>query len=282
MPTILRKRRDFIARDTIRRSLAVIAESFRQGASPHSTFVSEQLPPLDQTDCPDPFGSPVPVEIVNLDTLVAARKIMDYDEEAIGKVAVLNLADDIRPAGSWFLHEMLQVRQEECLCYSSTLYITLKDAYYPFPNVGPGSTAGIYSPGVAIFKDQLQNACTDLPSNQRRVVSVISVAAPRWPELSDDGRSFRRHTDVEDLREKIRLVYRMAAHNEKRYLVLGAMGCGFYECPPEQVAREMKDVLLESEFRGWFKKIVFAVLNTANNGPRDFEVFKDTFSGVRV
>ncbi|EEB93444.1 hypothetical protein MPER_07893 [Moniliophthora perniciosa FA553] len=276
MPTFLRKRRDFIARDTVRRSLAVITESSRQGASPHSTFVSEQLPPLDQTDCPDLFGSPVPVEVVNSDTLVIARKIMNYDEDAVGNVAVLNLADDIRPAGSWFLHEMLHVRQTPTT---------------RFPNVGSGSTVGVYSPGVVIFKDQLQNACADLPPNQRRVVSVISVAAPRWPELSDDGRSFRRHSDVEDLREKIRLVYRMAAHNEKRYLVLdheftyddiGAMGCGSYECPPEQVAREMKDVLLEPEFRGWFKQIVFAVLSTANNGPRDFEVFRDTFSGVRV
>jgi len=99
--------------------------------------------------------------------------------------------------------------------------MTLKDNYYPIPNVGFGSTAGIYSPGVVIFRDQLDNACTELPVEQRRVVSVISVAAPRWPALSEDGMSLRRKTDLEDLREKIRLVYRIAAHYGKTHLVLG-------------------------------------------------------------
>ncbi|KAK7037397.1 hypothetical protein VNI00_011147 [Paramarasmius palmivorus] len=282
MPPIPRNRRDYIARDTLRRSFSIIAETSKQGASAHSTFIPEQLPSLDQTDCPDPFGTPVRVEVVNSDTLAVARKLLSDDGEAIGNVAALNLADDIRPAGSWLLHDMPELRQEECLCYSSTLYVTLKDTYYPFPNVGPDSAVGIYSPGVVIFRDQLENACADLPVDQRRVVSVISVAAPRWPQLSSNGKFYRRHSDLEDLREKIRLVYRVAAYNEKRYLILGAMGCGAYGNPPEQVAREMRDILMESEFRGWFKKIVFAVLSTTNNERGNFEVFRDTFAGVRI
>ncbi|KAJ8087239.1 hypothetical protein PM082_006069 [Marasmius tenuissimus] len=282
MPFISRRRRDYIARETVRRSLGLVYEHSKDGASAFSTFIPEQLPPLDQVDCPDPFGCPVPVEVVNADALVTARKIMSLDEEeASGNVAVLNLASDIRPGGLWHEHDM-EIRQEDSLCYSSTLYMTLKDNYYPIPNVGFGSTAGIFSPGVVIFRDQLDNACTDLPVEQRRVVSVISVAAPRWPALSDDGMSLRRRTDLEDLREKIRLVYRMAAHYGKTHLVLGAMGCGSYGCPPTQIASEMRDILLEPEFRGWFKKIVFAVLSTSHLGSGNYEIFRDAFQGVRI
>lgn len=59
------------------------------------------------------------------------------------------------------------------------------------------------------------------------------------------------------------------------------MGCGAYECPPRLVAEEMKSVLLDAEFRGWFKKVVFAVYSVKNNGPGNFEVFEDVFKGVK-
>ncbi|KAH6916403.1 hypothetical protein BKA70DRAFT_1419318 [Coprinopsis sp. MPI-PUGE-AT-0042] len=124
---------------------------------------------------------------------------------------------------------------------------------YPWPNVGPGSAAGV-SPGVVIFKDDLDHACLDLPIDQRLVVSVITVAAPRYRKLTPDGEQFNDPSVLEDLRAKIRLVYRMAAQNGQQYLILGAMGCGAYACPPKLVAEEMKSILLEKEFSGWFGK----------------------------
>lgn len=111
--------------------------------------------------------------------------------------------------------------QEEALCYSSTLYATLKPEWYPWPNLGPGSVSGIFSPGVVVFKEDLDHDCTQLSKEKRRVVSVITVAAPRYPRLTADKEHFEKKSDLEDLRGKIRLVYRMAAHNKQRYLVLG-------------------------------------------------------------
>jgi len=107
------------------------------------------------------------------------------------------------------------------LCYSSTLYPTLKPSYYPWPNLGPGSVAGVFSPSVVIFKDDLDNDCKDLAKDKFAIVSVITVAAPRAPELSEDRLSFKHASDLEDLRGKIRLVYRMAARNGKTSIVLG-------------------------------------------------------------
>jgi hypothetical protein len=103
------------------------------------------------------------------------------------------------------------------LCYSSTLYTTLNPAFYPWP-----STAGIYSPGVVVFRDDLNHDCQDLPEDEWRVVSVVSVAAPRHPKLRPDGELASARV-LEELREKIRLVYRIAASNGNEYLVLGVL-----------------------------------------------------------
>jgi hypothetical protein len=107
------------------------------------------------------------------------------------------------------------------LCYSSTLYVTLKPEWYPWPNLGPGSVSGGFSPGVVVFKDDLDHDCVELPKEERSVVSVITVAAPRYPRLTTDREHFVKESDLEDLRGKIRVVYRMAAHNKQRYLILG-------------------------------------------------------------
>lgn len=191
------------------------------------------------------------------------------------------------------------VVQEEALCYSSTLYPTLKAQYYPWPNIGRGGVAGIYSPAVVIFKDDLDHECIDLEPAERQVVSVITVAAPRSPHLTNG--KFLPST-LGCMREKIRLVYRMAAHNGQQYLilgmfrsarcfflsfwnatpsfVLGAMGCGAYQCPPIEVAEEMRAILLESEFKGWFREVVFAVYATASG--KNYDVFKRILDGVRL
>lgn len=114
--------------------------------------------------------------------------------------------------------------QEEALCYSSTLYQTLRPEWYPWPNLGLGSVAGIFSPNVVVFKDDLDHDCVDLPVEDRVVVSVITVAAPCRPELTSDKSAFQFPEDVRDLQGKIRLVLRIAARNVQDRLVLGEYG----------------------------------------------------------
>jgi len=264
-----------ISEDTLDRIPAILHE-VRKGSA-DSTFISEQLPPLPSDKRPN--HPPSNIRVINSDSFTAARDIIRNatakGETAEGKMAVLNLASDLEPGGGWAY--TLSKTQEEALCYSSTLYPTLKSQWYPWPNVGRGSAAGIYSPAVVIFKHDLDHECVDLPSNERRVVSVITVAAPRSPHLSN-GRFLPK--TLEDLREKIKLVYRMAAHNGQEYIVLGAMGCGAYQCPPEQVAEEMKAILLESEFKGWFREVVFAVYAVARN--TNYDIFKEVLDGVEI
>ncbi|KAK7453524.1 hypothetical protein VKT23_011804 [Stygiomarasmius scandens] len=272
--------RNHLAWDTIKRSPGIVSEHIDEGATEASTFYPDQMPSLELSTPPYPDQEPSIVEIINTDSFRAARNILASDADAQGKTTVLNLASDIIPAGPW-LRDLTKT-QEEALCYSSTLYITLKRDYYPWPNLGPGSIAGIYSPGVVIFRDDLDHKCLELPQEERRIVSVITVAAPRCPDLTSDWKDFAKASDLEDLRGKIKLVYRMAAHNGQRYMVLGAMGCGAYWCPPHAVAREMKAILLEPEFKGWFRKVVFAVYSSPGNGEKNHNIFSEIFENVKV
>jgi hypothetical protein len=71
-----------------------------------------------------------------------------------------------------------------------------------------------------IFRDDLNHDCETLPEEEWRVVSVLTVAAPRRPKVTPD-KEFANPQQLEDLREKIRLVYRMAASNGNQFIVLG-------------------------------------------------------------
>ncbi|KAH8825427.1 hypothetical protein DL96DRAFT_184721 [Flagelloscypha sp. PMI_526] len=277
-----------IGQDSISRSEAIVAEHTADGASSDGIFLRDQdLPALEETQRPVLDGEPQAVEVVNEDSFKAARVIMNDLPESRGKVAVLNLASDILPAGPWL--SVWTKTQEEALCYSSTLYKTLKEEYYPWPNVGEGSVAGIFSPGVVIFKDDLDHGCVDLPLEDRRVVSVVTAAAPRHRRLNRELTEFQNSADLENLKAKIRLIYRMAARNGKQYLVLGAIGCAAYGNPPKRVAAEMRTILQEDEFKGWFRKVVFAVYDGAakhhenwSNVPTNFKIFFDELNGATL
>lgn len=139
---------------------------------------------------------------------------------------------------------------------------------------------------MVVFHDTLGNELVELDESQRFEVSVITVAAPRGPGVKvderDGRRKFARKQDLEDLREKIRLVYRCAAHNFQTSLVLGAMGCGAYGCPPEDVAREMRSVLQDEEFTGWFENVVFAVYAAGHVGQRNLEAFHGEYGTMSI
>ena len=174
-------------------------------------------------------------------------------------VAVLNLASERNAGGGW---ENGAIAQEEALCYRSSLYLSLHRAYYPLKQLGT-----IYSPNVLIIRDAMSRghdllfpatAAEDLP-----VTSVITLAAIRRPALNKDG-TYAKTTDREFTKEKIRVVLRVAAHQGHRKLVLGALGCGAFHNPPEEVAQCFLEVFREQEFTGgWWEDIVFAVLDNA-------------------
>ncbi|CAD0082693.1 unnamed protein product [Aureobasidium vineae] len=274
MPDIATRRK--ICEDTIKRS-EHIAEA-TPGASLSSTFItSSTYPELSPLDPGFPDLQLKPIEVIDSDSFLCARTILSTTPALRNKIAVLNLASDEEPGGGW--RYSLSMTQEEALCYSSTLFQTLKPEWYPWANTGEGSIAGIFSPKIVVFKDTLDNECVELSEGERVMVSVVTVAAPRRPRLTEDGQRFKDQSVLEEFRDKVRLVLRCAAGEDKTGLVLGALGCGAYGCPPGLVAKEMKEVLEEEEFRGWFEKVVFAVYAKGPVGKRNLEVFREVFGG---
>lgn len=274
LPDLATRRK--ICEDTIKRSSHITTNT--PNASLSSTLIDHttypELSPLDPL-FPDLTLSTI--KVIDSDTFACARSLLATSPELRGKLAALNLASDEEPGGGW--RYTLSLTQEEALCYSSTLFSTLDPQWYPWPNTGEHSIKGIFSEAVAVFKDTLENGCVDLEEEDRETVSVITVAAPRCPGLTDDGLGFAEESRLGEFRDKIRLVLRCAAREGKTGLVLGALGCGAYRCPPELVAREMKGVLKEEEFRGWFERVVFAVYGKGPTGERNFGVFKEVFGG---
>ncbi|THX05476.1 hypothetical protein D6D13_07141 [Aureobasidium pullulans] len=155
LPDLATRRK--ICEDTIKRSEEITATT--PDASLDSTFITSQTyPGLSPLDPVFPDLQLRPIQVIDSDTFACARSILSSDPEFRDKVAVLNLASDEEPGGGW--RYTLSATQEEALCYSSTLYQTLKPEYYPWANTGLSSVAGIFSPGVVVFKELLPRPST--------------------------------------------------------------------------------------------------------------------------
>jgi len=179
--------------------------------------------------------------------------------------------------------------QEEALCYRSSLSFTLRLRYYPLPEMG-----AIYSPTVLVIRSSIKDGhgVLDLSHPEKLpVVSVISVAALCFPEttMSGDGQNREIYKNPEDrdvMKEKMRVILRTAAFNGHRRLVLGALGCGAFLNPKEEVADCWAEVFGEREFGGgWWESIIFAVLNDmghGKDGDDNFNIFSRRLNGMMV
>ncbi|KAF1934990.1 hypothetical protein EJ02DRAFT_460767 [Clathrospora elynae] len=200
-------------------------------------------------------------------------------------VAVLNLASERSPGGGW---QNGALAQEECLCYRSSLYLSLHKAYYPIP-----SLSAIYTPNVVLIRDAMARGHTLLTPTEHPTnlpaLSVISVAALRHPALTDDGEAFKNEGARAETKRKIRLTLRVAAKQGHTKLVLGALGCGVFANPPKEVAECFLEVLWEKEFQGgWWEDVAFAVLDNVSRpdggiyGEGNFGQFHRVLDGQAV
>ena len=79
----------------------------------------------------------------------------------------------------------------------------------------------------------------------------------------------------------MRMALRIAAFNHHELLVLGALGCGAFGGPPDDVAACWAEVLDHPEFEGgWFREVWFAVPDKP--GERNFEAFDRVLGGKVV
>jgi len=310
-----------VAQQTISMTPTVMADLPHLDATSSERLALETLPPLDPAACPqfalpiDPATTPrpargTPIRVFNQDSFdaaiamrthisrtatssdaaaaVTARLLDDLTATALKpdnisptpatRVAVLNMASEKNPGGGWLNGS---AAQEEALCFRSTLAASLHRRWYPIP-----ARSGLYTPDVVVFKQGMdaKHALMPVPSSELPVTSVLSVAGLRRPQVrrGEGGRLVLAAAGARDLaKDKMRLCLRMAAARGHVLLVLGALGCGAFQNPPQEIAECWMEVLSENEFAGgWFKEIWFAVYD-----PRvdvNFGIFRDVFDGKTI
>ena len=85
--------------------------------------------------------------------------------------------------------------------------------------------------------------------------------------------------DKEMMVLKVRLILRVAKEKGVTHLVLGALGCGAYHNPPEEVAKIFRREILGGRGREGvtgIEEIVFAIFDEGEN----LRVFREVFEDV--
>jgi len=199
--------------------------------------------------------------VANVDTLTAVL--------TLGDACALNFANADIPGGR-YRHGARA--QEEDLCrLLPQLYPTLEAAEYP---IVPGSalvSKGLLSvrrPGTYELCDCLGN-CT-----------VVSAAAPCGMADRRPPGGWMGSPWAETFTIRVRSVLHAARLTGHPNLVLGAFGCGAFGNPAGPVAAIFREQLESMEWRGYFSRVVFAVLDpldTGNLGP-----FRRELSSISV
>jgi uncharacterized protein (TIGR02452 family) len=198
---------------------------------------SEKIDINGLTD-PDFIGTYNPtIDIVNQDTFEMA---IDYRAMGLNPL-VLNMASAAGPGGGVARGARAQ---EEDLFRRSNAHLTHPRSCYPLK-----PTEMIYSPEVTIVKDPNYKKIREVK------VSLLAIAAIRKPILRDGRYS---ESDYNLMCNKIEAIFQVGIIKGHDSLVLGALGCGAFDNPPQIVASIFKEMLIK--YRQYFKRIGFAIL----------------------
>ncbi len=194
------------------------------------------------------------VEVTNETTLSAARRLGDG-------VACLVFASARNPGGGFLSGAQAQ---EESIARVSALYPCQLAAgeFYDFHRGQRDlrySDRVIYSPEVPVFRAE-----DGMLLEEGYHVSFLTCAAPNLGAiLANQPATAASVPGV--LAGRARRVLEVAAAHGHRTLVLGAWGCGVFRNDPATVAAVFAAELAGT--RGWFDRVVFAVLDRQAGTP---------------
>jgi uncharacterized protein (TIGR02452 family) len=167
--------------------------------------------------------------------------------------AVLSFGAPRRPGGSY---ESGRTAQEEDLCCRMPqLYPSLRGHPTIYGRAeGLGDTTALLTRNLSVARD-VDHA---LVSDEGPLVNVITAAMPDL-KGSDGPRIVDVQTWEAKVRKRVRTVLWAAYQSGIENLVLGAWGAGAFRNPGGWVARVFATELASMEWRGAFRKIVFAI-----------------------
>ncbi len=209
---------------------------------------------VDYADQPRPYANTI-VEFVQADCIAVALA----EVKPGSKPLLLNMASEFKPGGG--VENGVHTQEEE-LFRRSNYHKFLHRRHYPTPPIHAS-----YSASVEFYRGGGDVDYALYPTPKK--MDCIAVAGLRKPTLTDDGRRIRQRSDIEILETKLRLLMYVAAKHGNDVLILSALGCGAFGCPPAHVAMLFKKVV--SENSGRFRKIIFAILGS------NYEPFKAAY-----
>ena len=190
------------------------------------------------------------IEVTNETTLSAHQRHLSKGHNAVS----LNFASATQPGGGFLGGARAQ---EEYLCRSSALFVTIKDSpmyEYHRDNWTPFySDAMIYSGDVPVFRDD-QHDLLATPYLASFITSAAPLAKKVPPHEHPKLPNVIFHRIV-----KILSVAKSKGHDS---LILGAWGCGAFGNDGHLVS-ELFHRALTVEFAGSFKEVTFAIVDTS-------------------
>ncbi|MGB0521768.1 MAG: TIGR02452 family protein [Flammeovirgaceae bacterium] len=206
------------------------------------------------------------IEVTPETSLDAVRRLIQVGES---EVFCLNFASAKNPGGGFLGGSQAQ---EESIARSTGLY-PCQLAVFDYYTINRKTKTClytdhmIYSPRVPILKDEEGDY-----ADQLMTVSILTAPAVNAGIVRKrEPRHVKKIKEV--MRHRIAKVLAIAKHHEHEVLVLGAWGCGVFQNDPQEIAQYFREVL-EEQFKGQFRKIVFAIY--AKN-PRFITPFQQQF-----
>lgn len=201
--------------------------------------------------------------------LVTRREVSAAAREYAGKgmsTAALNMAHNNRPGDNVFWGKqteeasLFRVSDYFLSLFPSrnpTLKKQLPNGKYHVPKFG-----GIYSPRVFVFRDTGDANFRYLspPVEVAFIASLPYNMCHHSPHHNSPG---SRGGYVEGEKKKIRAILRIAALKGHTVVILSDFGCDEHHNHPKVLSRIFREVLLESEFKGIFQVVDFAIPATA-------------------
>lgn len=216
-------------------------------------------------------GTPTPkyqkkyeTEIVFIQDTTISAVLSNYPDS--GLVSVLNFASAKHPGGEWLLGSQ---EQEESLARTTTMYLSLSQGakqMYKKNEEEPKSwfyqDLIVYSPNIIILTDDKKS----LSAENRKSISLISVPAVNVRAVRENAKKKRKNmAQIQQQIDNTMLsrcaaILKIAAKYETEILFLGAFG---YGDNTHYVAWTFRK-LLNKEFDGVFKKVIFAIPDDKN------------------
>jgi uncharacterized protein (TIGR02452 family) len=130
-------------------------------------------------------------------------------------------------------------------CLPSIYCETATAIYYPFTHCG-----AIYTPTVHVF-------------NFFHFCSILSLAQQ---DLRRSSSSSSHPFDYNLTIQNFRTLFSVAAGQGHTTLILGAIGCGVFKNPPDEICQAFAELIFPGgEFHGVFETIIFAIIKSEEN-----------------